>query len=126
MGIFGILVFVIEYPIAVYKHVSFSAYLSMIGTEKNECLALFLPLTVVWVLCLLFSVALFLAGAGIRRLNEWGRKILIALIIIEMIWILGDFIFAKMTLDFLTIIEVIAMLGLLFYFTRPYIKEQFK
>jgi hypothetical protein len=114
------------YLLTVLKQTSFTSFLSDSGIAKDDCLGLFLPPVALYCISLLFSISLLVSGLGVIFFKEWGRKILLVLIGIELIWLLGDLNFTKKTFGLHHGIEILIMLGLLFYFNRRQIKEQFK
>jgi len=112
---------------ALSENISFSSFLN---NEKelfgNEFLFLLFPITIIYYINVLYNICVLIASIGILKFKGWGRKLLFTMITIEFLWICGDFILAGQTLDIAVIIEIIIMAGLLYFFTRPKVKEQFK
>lgn len=79
-------------------------------------------------ICLVYmflGVFAFVSGIGILRLQDWGRKLFMLLVALDMLEAIINSIFLKQSLLSETpwlIFDCVV----LFYFTRPKVKEQFK
>ena len=124
IGIYFALVMIFPYIMAVHKNISFSTYLADLMT--NDFLCLFLSKEIVYFIAHAFFIFVLFAGIGILKFKEWGRRTIITLSAIEIIWYLSDCVFANKLFAIDGAVEMLILLGLLLFFTRSKVKEQFK
>lgn len=107
------------------KHVSFEEFLASLKVKEDDCLGLFLSNTGLYWINLVYSASLWSAGIGIAFMKDWGRQVLMALGVIELVWMLGDFAFAHKEPKLHHAIEALIIVGLVVYMSLPSTRDKF-
>ena len=129
IGLLGFLVTLILLaliPIAMAKHITLAEFLLTMDLAKNDCLGMVLPILPLYGVNLVFSVLLWVSGVGVVLSQEWGRKILIGLGIVDLTWMAGDMAFAHKPFGLSVGIEAVVVLVILILLCLPASKAKFQ
>ena len=126
LGFFTTLLMLALIPIASFKHISLTALLIDNDLGKEDCLGLILPILALYSVNVTYSLLTWIAGLGIIFGKEWGRKNLIALGVLELLWSAGDVLFAHKAFKRGDGIEVAIILAIITFLSLPRSREVFK
>jgi tetratricopeptide (TPR) repeat protein len=124
----GVLALLPAYPLALWRGFGFAGYLADSGTFNFDCFSfLFNPVQLYWA-SLAFGACLVISALGALKFNNQARRFLRALLLVQILWMLGDVFIAWKGIGPSFILSFFFTVALYYFFglsmvKRLYLKE---